>query len=323
MASDLERWAAARAPDLIARAEEEAIAVLRDALVQAASAPTPVAEKPEPIRGPETGELLWAYCVVAERDVAAIDAEAVDPEHSLEWIAAGGVAALVSRVPCAEFAPEPLRQNLNQLTWLERVARAHEGVLEAVLDQTTLVPLRLCTLYESEDGVRSMLRAQRTNLERALKDLAGREEWAVKLLVDPRLLSQEVQATDPDAVALAEELEGQSEAAAYMLRRRLERHVREGVDELAAGLAAELKRRLELEGIEFVTRPPQNRELSQHEGEMLLNAACLVDAASLERMRGVVADFGAERSELGASVTITGPWPPYNFVIGGEAATLP
>ena len=323
MESDLEGWAASRATELIARAEAEAVAVLRDALVHAASAPTSAADTTEPIRSSEAGELLWAYCVVAERDAAPVETQAVDAGHPLEWIAADGLAALVSRVPCAEFGPEPLRQNLNQLAWLERVARAHEGVLESVLDQATLVPLRLCTLYESEDGVRSMLRVQRTNLQTALKGLAGREEWAVTLLVDTRLLGEEVHATDPDAIALADELDGQSEAAAYMLRRRLERHVREGVDELAASLAAELRARLELEGIEFVMRPPQNRELSQHEGEMLLNAACLVDAASLERVRGVVADFGSERAGLGASVTITGPWPPYNFVIGGEAATLP
>jgi hypothetical protein len=225
-------------------------------------------------------------------------------------------------VPRAEFGADALRQNLNEIAWLERVARAHEDVLESVLEHTTLVPLRLCTLYESESGVQRMLDGERNTLLAALKALQGREEWGVKLLVDPRRLTAEVRATDADAITMADELEGQSEGGAYMLRRRLERHLREGADALATDIAADLRARLEVSGVDFVTRPPQNRELSRHEGEMLLNAACLVDASELERLRGLVAEFESRYAELGAQVEVTGPWPPYNFVIGGDAATF-
>jgi hypothetical protein len=55
---------------------------------------------------------------------------------------------------------------------------------------------------------------------------------------------------------------------------------------------------------------------------MLLNAACLVDASELERLRGLVAEFESRYRELDVRVELTGPWPPYNFVIGGDAATF-
>jgi hypothetical protein len=232
------------------------------------------------------------------------------------------LAVLVSRVPRAEFGADALRQNLNELSWLERVARAHEDVLESALRVDALVPLRLCTLYESEDGVRRMLEQERASLKRALAALAGREEWGIKLLVDPKRLADEVQETDPAAIAMAEDLEGQSEAAAYMLRRRLERHLREGADTIAGNLAADLRARLEVAGVDFVTRPPQNRELSHHVGQMLVNAACLVNASELERLRALVAEFESSQERLGVHVEITGPWPPYNFVLGGDTATL-
>src|SRR5205807_5194729 len=99
----------------------------------------------------------WAYCVLREGDDQAADLPGVDGRGELDRIDAAGLSAVVSRVPRSEFGPEPLRRNLNDLVWLERAARAHEAVLEAPLPQSPLVPLRMCTLYESEESVRRML----------------------------------------------------------------------------------------------------------------------------------------------------------------------
>jgi Gas vesicle synthesis protein GvpL/GvpF len=321
--ADLAAWAHARAPGLIARAEAEAVRVLRDALVAGAlgerkAPPAPVVHK----REDDVGELVWVYCVLAAGNVVPGGLTGVDPAFPVERVEAAGIAALVSRVPRAEFGAEALRQNLNELAWLERVARAHEELLENALEHATLVPLRLCTLYESEDGVRRMLDQERENLVVALDALVGREEWGLKLLADPQGLADEVRATDPDAMAMAAELDSQSEGGAYMLRRRLERHLHAGADALATEIASDLRARLERSEVEFVTRPPQNRELSRHQGEMLVNAACLVDVAGLERLRVLAADFESRYRELGARLELTGPWPPYNFAVGGDPATF-
>src|SRR4051794_28174256 len=190
MAEPLERWAAERAPELVARAEAAAVATLRDALVRAASA-APVAPTtqepapaPEPARIPDGGELLWAYGVIRDAGTAAQDLAGVEPGAPVETVAAAGLVALVSRVPAADYAEEPLRGNLNELPWLERVARAHEAVLEATLRRETVVPVRLCTIYADRASVRRMLERERDELAGALDALDGREEWGLKVLVD-------------------------------------------------------------------------------------------------------------------------------------------
>lgn len=328
--AELAAWAAGRAPELVARAEAEAVAVLRDAMLRAAlgdvrepAAPAaPADAAAEVVADDDPGELLWAYCVLNAQPLELGDLRGVDSAFPVQLVEAAGMVALVSRVPRAQFGERALRANLNQLPWLERVARAHEAVLDGVLEQATIVPLRLCTLYESEEGVRRMLVEERPTLARALDALSGREEWGIKLLVDPVRLADEVKAGDGQAQEMAAEIEGQSQGGAYMLRRRLERHVREGADRLAGSLSSELRAGLQETGADFVTRPPQNRELSRHEGEMLVNVACLVDHEGLERVRGLVSEFEARFAHLGARVEITGPWPPYNFVLGGDAATF-
>jgi Gas vesicle synthesis protein GvpL/GvpF len=317
---ELARWAAERAPALRARAEAEAVAALRDALVAAAlEERRPAAPVPEQRSEPEPGELLWAYCVLSAGDPRPASLEGVASTGKVETVEAAGLAALVSRVPRAEFGEEPLRDNLNDLAWLEGVARAHESVLDAVLADATIVPLRLCTLYESEDGVRRMLEREAQALRGALELLAGREEWSAKLLVDPDKLAGEARARSDRAQILEDELEGRGGGGEYMLRRRIERHTREAAGSLARELAAEVHARLEQPALAAVTRSPQNRDLSGHEGEMLLNAAYLVEAGRVVELRELAAELEAEHAALGARIELSGPWPPYNFVPAGTA----
>jgi gas vesicle protein GvpL/GvpF len=247
-------------------------------------------------------ELLWAYCVLRGDARADLDA-------SVERIEDGGLAALVSRVPEAEFAAKPLRRNLNDLDWLERVARSHEALLHDVLPVATIVPLRLCTIFENEESVRRMLDRERPALERALGELEGRQEWGAKLLADPAALRERVQVPDADA-----EEPAAGAGAAYLKQRRAEREIREEVRALARDLAEDVHERLAALAVDAVTRPPQNRDLSRHEGEMLLNAAYLVESARVDELRGAVAELEERYAPLGARVELTGPWPPYNFV---------
>jgi hypothetical protein len=323
----LERWARQRAPALIARAEAEAAAVLRDALVAASlseagargetSRPaTPFAPKAAPAPPPaDTRPLVWTYCVLRARDPDPVGVPGV-AEVGVERIEAEGLAALVSRVPAGDFAAEPLARNLNDLTWLERVARGHEAVLDAALSQSTIVPLRMCTIFENDGGVRDMLEQQRDSLGDALTALDGRLEWAVKLLVDRERLVEAARTYD------AENETASGEGGAYLQRRRAERGAREAASRLATDTAQQVHARLQDWAIDARTRPPQNRELSGHAGEMVLNAAYLVERERTDELRQIVTELEEHHRELGVRIELTGPWPPYNFVPGPDTAAL-
>jgi hypothetical protein len=338
---ELDRWAARRAPEVMARAEAEAVEELKRALLRAAlrheaqarreparkgvgepgpappapAEPAPAgASRPEPAAAP-TGEGFWAYCITRASELPQIDGVHGSP---VERIEADGLAVLVSRVPLSEFGEDPLRRNLNDLEWLERVARDHETVLERALAGDTIVPLRICTIFTDEEGAAQMLTERRTVLDTALDVLDGREEWGVKLTVDRAALEAAARDRAPDD--LDQQLEGQSAGGAYMLRRRQERQLREAADRLAGGLAEDVHARLQDWATDAVVNPPQNPELSGHEGDMLLNAAYLVEAAKVERLHELVEELRERHRELGARIELTGPWPPYNFVPRTESA---
>jgi hypothetical protein len=333
VADPLAGWARERAPEVLARAEAEAVAIVRDALVRAAleeGRPAARAPEPAPTAAPAppeapaaTGELVWAYGVVAAAADVPLEAAAGIDGAAVTRIEAAGLAALVSRVPRASFDAEPLREHLNDLDWLERVARSHDAVLDGALAATTVVPLRLCTIYEDETRVRAMLADDRDALWHALELLAGRQEWAAKVLVDRERLLAHARATSDEADAIERALEGRTEGGAYLERRRLDRLVRERADALAAGLVDDIHERLTRCAVDAVTLPAQNRDLSGHEGDMLLNAAYLVEAADVDELRALAEELETAYADVGARVTLTGPWPPYNFLPRSGAAAQP
>jgi Gas vesicle synthesis protein GvpL/GvpF len=326
--TDLADWARGRAPELLKRAEQEAVAMLRDALVDAAlgdrvRAPdagrrreqtVPPAAAATPRKRAEQGHALWAYCVLRAGDPIPDPVPGVDPEAPVQPLEDDGLVVLISRVPLAEFGEDPLRENLNDLSWLERVARAHEAVLESALGGGPIVPLRLCTIFADEAGVRAMLAREGRQLREALERLDGRREWGVKLLVDRAALAAAARTRSPEVAALQDELAERSGGGAYMHERKLERLVGELVDRLAAELAEDVHARLGDWAADSVLNPPQNRELSGHEGEMILNGAYLVETKRTEGLRRLLSQLEERHRELGARLELTGPWPPYNFV---------
>ena len=321
---ELRRWAAKQGPAVLERAQAEAVQVLRNALIDAAlcsrqDTDTELRQIRETKQAKPTTqaapgrELLWAYCVLRDGDRQPPDLVGIDSRNGVERLEAGGLAMLVSRVPSAEFGAESLLGNLNDLAWLERVARAHEAVLDVTLAESTIVPLRMCTLYETTESARRGLRRERASFVKALTALHGRLEWGVKVSIDAERLIEAVQGNGYVGGPAAENAD-RGEGSTYMLRRQSERAAREAASSLARTVADDVLARLQDWAISTTTNPAQNRDLSGHKGEMVLNAACLVERSQTAELRELVAALEDRHRDLGAMIELSGPWPPYNFI---------
>jgi len=233
----------------------------------------------------------------------------VEPDEPVSLVEHAGLAAITSRVALADFGEEPLRENLEDVAWLEAKARAHEAVLEDMISKRTVVPFRLCTIYLGESQVREMLERERDAFRDALERLAGRTEWGVKLIAEQGALESQRPGPDP-----TDESPSRSRGAAYMARRGAEAREREEADDLAAEWAEAAHERLSGVAGEALRNPIPDPAVSGAEGEMLLNGVYLVADAEGDRFREAVAGLAREHAEHGLSVELTGPWPAYNFV---------
>jgi hypothetical protein len=296
--------------------ETEAIMTPRSDSPEPAPEVAPRARTGEPASHPSSEQArqpalgLYLYGIVHASVRITGDLAGVDRDHRVFLLEGNELAAIVSSVSLEEFGEEQLRENLNEVAWLEQKARAHEAVLEALIESTTVVPTRLCTIFRDEKQVREMMGREGPALVEALERLEGKAEWGVKAFAEPGALEQAAL----ERAKEGSEREPLSPGAAYMDRRRRESRARENAEEIADGWAQAIHQQLEDCAAEALLNPLQARELSGHDGDMLLNGVYLVEDEVAGRFREFVSELGEDYRGRGVAVELTGPWPAYNFV---------
>jgi hypothetical protein len=263
------------------------------------------------------GKGVWAYAVIDEARLSGPDGGADLSwlsgvgEAEVRTITCSGLTVLASDVSLAEFGEAALRENLENLAWLEEVARLHHYVVDAAARLVPLLPVRLATVYRDDDVVRAALADRHDQLLGALHRVGGRVEWGVKAYAaDPGETTRVPGERVPAGTPAGETAEGGA-GLAYLKRRR---------DQLAAGRearaaaaqgASTVHAELAGKAAEAVVRPPQSAQLSGARVPMLLNAAYLLDPGESRDFTAAVAAEATAHPEL--RIELTGPWPPYSF----------
>jgi hypothetical protein len=239
----------------------------------------------------------------------------------IRTLSAGSLTAVVESVDPAAFSAEALHDRLSDPAELEVVARRHHDVVVAVAALGPALPLRLATVYLTDDRVRSLLAERRDEFCQTLTWLARRTECGIKAWADPDTLnrdraSAQPSSRSPDARPAQPEPADQS-GAAYLLRRRAQLAARAEGQRLAARCGEEIHAALVPLAVASRLHPLHDTREAADAGLQVLNAAYLVESASLpefaESARTVAAQSGA------VSVVVTGPWPAYSFADGPSA----
>jgi len=271
----------------------------------------------------ESGNGLYVYCVVPTTAACPVqDVPGVAPDAGVEKLIDGGLTALVSRVRFGEFGSDALKRNLENLPWLQRTAYAHDAVLARALGAEAVVPFRMCTIFADEARVREMLNAERDMLLDALARLARRAEWSIKMMIDSQRLEEALRRRS--RLPAGTGISGADEAApghAFFERKKLAQRSREHARSVARTTAAQIDAHLREHSVASQALPPLRRELSGESGEMVLNAAYLVDRAAEQAFASEARELAARHDDLAIRLTITGPWAPYNFVSIPKEAT--
>ncbi|MGS2613153.1 GvpL/GvpF family gas vesicle protein [Micromonospora sp. LZ34] len=243
---------------------------------------------------------VWLHGVVRDVEpvvLAAIPGMAGAPVRPVR---AAGLTAVVSTAPLAEYGEDALRRNLEDLAWLERAARAHHAVVDALARRGPVVPARLATVHHDDARVAGQLAARRAELTGLLDRLTGRGEWGVK--------GYQVPGAPP---RMAEPAGAGGVGAAYLRRRRAQLTAREEGQRIAAEAAAAVHDALAGYAVAARRHAPQDRRLSGAPTPMVLNGAYLVESGRLDGFTELVAALAERHPEL--RLELTGPWPPYSF----------
>jgi len=260
---------------------------------------------------------VWAYAITEDGYLSGPDGE-VDlswltgvGETKVRTTASCGLTVLVSDVSLAEFGEAALRENLENLDWLDEVAREHHYVIDAAARLFPLLPVRLATVYSGDAAVCTALTARGGRLHDALHRVGGRVEWGVKAYAAAGGEDAEPGGgAGPDGGG-AEPRTGGGAGLAHLRQRSGQlTAARESKAAAVAGAQA-VHAELTAKAADTRLHPPRSAQLGGVRPPMLLNAAYLLEAANSVTFTAAVAGQATAHPEL--RVELTGPWPPYSF----------
>lgn len=198
----------------------------------------------------------------------------------LRVVTTESLAAVVS-----DWGPVPLAAD-------ERALWAHERVVEELMLQQPVLPMRFGSILHDDAAARSLLVARQEELMIALRRVTGAVELGVRV-------AWQAEETTSDKASPP----GPGPGAAYLkARSRAYRRARALAEQLDGSLV-ELSRTR-------VHRLPSSPNAP-------LSAAYLVDEDHVDTFRARIATLGRDIGD--AHIVCTGPWPPYSFT-GGLAS---
>jgi Gas vesicle synthesis protein GvpL/GvpF len=201
-------------------------------------------------------------------ELLAITDDAAPPPEPVRAVRSGGLSVLCTAAPTAA---EPTVEDL----W------DREALLERLLEDRDLLPVRFGTVVADEDAAARVLDAHRDQLVAGLERVRGAVEVALR-----------VRSREPtDAPAAAGAVSGR---------------------EYLGGKAGDLRAATAV----HETLAAEARESVLQPGRELLRAAYLVDRRAVDAFVARVRRLQDEHADL--ALVCTGPWPPFSFAEGGN-----
>lgn len=211
---------------------------------------------------------------------------------------------VVSTVPAQAYAEEALGAGLQNLDWIGPRAVAHEAVVEHFLSCPAVLPMQLFTLFTSDERAVEHVLHTHERIARILARIERHLEWGVRLAWDEQLARAAVEQQH----RVAEVASG----ASYLALKRDLLDVHRSRWSAARAAADALYRTLRRAAA--AARRHGETEEAAPDSRMLLAAAFLVSVDQADAFKALLRQQEPALAEVGAIATLTGPWPPYNFV---------
>ena len=191
---------------------------------------------------------------------------------------------------------------------------AHERVVEEVMKEFTVLPVRFCTIASSADEIRDLLDRRQREFKNLLRDMDHKIELGIKgLWKNMEVIFKEITEENKEIKKLKDNLQKNkgrkniSSPRAFL----------EGQMEVGKLVEENLKRKKEKEAeniVDALRRTTFDHKLNNTvSDEMFINAAFLVDRGREKEFDNIMDDL-SEKHKDRIKFMYVGPLPPYNFV---------
>ena len=207
---------------------------------------------------------------------------------------------IVSTVPERVYGEAALEEGLRQIEWVAPRALAHEAVVEHFLSAPAVLPMQLFTLFTEDDRALEHVVRDRRRIAAILKRIEHQVEWGLRLSWNPDTPGSPAKRSAPKS------------GADYLVRKREQRDLAQARLKQARTQANRMYKAVSSEATSAHRRTATEQAVPG--SRLLLDAAFLVPARRAATFRAVVGRHARMLEGAGLTVSLTGPWPAYNFI---------
>jgi len=254
--------------------------------------------------------MIYVYCITGKPPELPTSLEI----SGLKYLTFDNLYVVVKNVEEEEFSEINFKKNLSDIPWVELNARQHVEVICQIMESNTVVPFKFGTIYHTEDGLKKFISDYSNALIENLKQVEGKEEWAVKVYCDRKALSLQIDELSADAAALEKQIMASSPGKAFILKRKKDELVKNEMDRICKIYGQQYFDDFKALSQKYVLNNLLPNEHTGREDTMILNAAFLMCKVKVGDMKMKIQTLKKSDEKSGFNIENTGPWPPFSFI---------
>lgn len=220
------------------------------------------------------------------------------------------ISAVVSDVSEENFSQEVIDKNIKNIRWLAEKGQIHERVVDKVMQKTTIMPMKFCTIFKTKENVENMLEEKYGDFKFNLRNLKDKIEMGVKVYFDTTQLKEKIKQESEEIKNLEKEAKKKTPGAAYFEKKKIDILLKEEVRRKLLRSTKDVLDKIKVFAEKFKQNELINKKITNK--DMLLNAVFLINKFDVSKFKEKVDKIKLEYRDF--KFEMWGPFPPYNFI---------
>lgn len=254
--------------------------------------------------------MIYVYCLSNNLPSTGNSIDAED----LKFVRLDGFYLAVKYVSENEFSEENFKKNLSNIQWLDTNAREHIRIINLIMGHGPVVPFKFGTIFKSEVSLKKFITDYSDSLAENLYHIKGKEEWAVKIYCNRKVLKEKIDELSEESAALEKQIMASSPGKAFLLKRKKTELIENETDRLCKKYGQEYYDEFKMLSEATCLNNLLPKEFAEREDSMILNASFLISKNKLAEFKNTVDVLKKKDENSGFFIEATGPWPPFSFI---------
>ncbi|MEI8216503.1 MAG: GvpL/GvpF family gas vesicle protein [Eubacteriales bacterium] len=257
--------------------------------------------------------LIYIYCItkgITDNELITVTT-AISGINRVEILHYKDIQAVSSLVDSQEFQSDAVNKHLDNLEWVEERAMAHENIIEEIMENYSVLPMRFLTIYENERNVAEFLKTHYGKIVKNLEVADNNFEFSIKVFLDKDKMKSSILESS-DVKKKIEEITAKPKGIAYLLSKKLEDTIESQIQDSVNRDAKKIFERIEALSENIITKEINEEDVDSV--ELIVNAVVLANKIKFQDLKDEIEKINDKYGESGYFLQESRPWPIYNFI---------